>query len=134
MYDRFAQAALRRLILSLIVMAAALTGCGGASEETVAGVKIPIPSGMSKSQAKGIEFSLPGLGGAQTSFQGSVEPDKIVEFYKKEMPARGWEPSMGLISKGGMLTYTKENQTVVVMVTKNNGGTNLSLTVGGTGR
>ena len=100
----------------------------------MAGVKIPIPSGMKKSQTKGIELSLPGFGGAQTSFQGNLEPDKIVEFYKKEMPNRGWQPNMELTSKGGMLTYTKENQTVVVMVSKGAGGSTLSITVGGTGR
>ena len=41
---------------------------------------------------------------------------------------------MELTSKGGMLTYTKENKTVVVMVTKGDGGSSLSITVGGTGR
>jgi hypothetical protein len=109
-------------------------GCSGSYEDTVAGVKVPIPSGMTKSQGKGIELSLPGFGGAQASFQGNLEPEKIVEFYKKEMPNRGWQPNMELTSKGGMLTYTKENQTVVVMATKSNGGSNLSITVGGIGR
>jgi hypothetical protein len=108
--------------------------CGSSYEETVAGVKVPIPNGMTKSQAKGIQLSLPGFGGAQASFQGNLAPEKIVEFYKKEMPSRGWQPNMELTSKGGMLTYTKENQTVVVMVSKSDSGSSLSITVGGTGR
>ena len=121
-------------LIGLIGLTLIFAGCSSSYEETVAGVKIPIPSGMKKSQTKGIELSLPGFGGAQTSFQGNLEPDKIVEFYKKEMPNRGWQPNMELTSKGGMLTYTKENQTVVVMVTKSDGGSSLSITVGGTGR
>ena len=121
-------------LIGLIGLTLIFAGCSSSYEETVAGVKIPIPSGMKKSQTKGIELSLPGFGGAQTSFQGNLEPDKIVEFYKKEMPNRGWQPNMELTSKGGMLTYTKENQTVVVMATKSDGGSNLSITVGGTGR
>jgi hypothetical protein len=120
-------------LIGLIGLTLIFAGCSS-YEETVAGVKIPIPSGMKKSQTKGIELSLPGFGGAQTSFQGNLEPDKIIDFYKKEMPNRGWQPNMELTSKGGMLTYTKEYKTVVVMVTKGDGGSSLSITVGGTGR
>ena len=123
-----------RVLLMVAFLALLAPGCSGSYEDTVAGVKVPIPSGMTKSQGKGIELSLPGFGGAQASFQGNLEPEKIVEFYKKEMPNRGWQPNMELTSKGGMLTYTKENQTVVVMATKSNGGSNLSITVGGIGR
>jgi len=123
-----------RVLLMVALLALLPLGCGSSYEETVAGVKVPIPSGMKKSQTKGIELSLPGFGGAQTSFQGNLEPDKIIDFYKKEMPNRGWRPNMELTSKGGMLTYIKENQTVVVMVTKGDGGSSLSITVGGTGR
>ncbi len=123
-----------RVLLVVAFLALLALGCGSSYEETVAGVKVPIPNGMTKSQAKGIELSLPGFGGAQTSFQGNLEPDKIIDFYKKEMPNRGWRPNIELTSKGGMLTYTKENKTVVVMVTKGDGGSSLSITVGGTGR
>ena len=130
----YGRAILRRSLIGPVVLTLSLAGCSSSYEETVAGVKIPIPSGMKKSQTKGIELSLPGFGGAQTSFQGNLEPDKIIDFYKKEMPNRGWRPNMELTSKGGMLTYTKENQTVVVMVTKGDGGSSLSITVGGTGR
>lgn len=111
-----------------------LNGCGGSYEETVAGIKIPIPSGMKKSQDKGVEISLPGFGGGQASFQGTLEPDKVIEFYKKEMPDRGWTPSISLLSRGGMLAYTKDNQNVLVTVGKTDGTTALSITVGGTGK
>ena len=130
----YGRAILPRFLIGPVVLTLSLAGCSSSYEETVAGVKVPIPNGMTKSQAKGIELSLPGFGGAQASFQGNLEPDKIVEFYKKEMPSRGWQPNIELTSKGGMLTYTKENQTVVVMVTKGDGGSSLSITVGGTGR
>ena len=124
----------RPVLIGLVALPLSLAGCGGSYEESVAGVKVPIPNGMTKSQATGIQLSLPGFGGAQASFQGNLEPDKIIEFYKKEMPNRGWQPNIGLTSKGGLLTYTKENETVVVMVSKADRGSNLSITVGGTGR
>lgn len=124
----------RSPLIGLMGLILIVAGCGGSYEENVAGAKIPIPNGMTKSQAKGMQLSLPGFGGAQASFIGNLEPDKVVEFYKKEMPNRGWRPNIELTSKGGMLTYTKENQTVVVMVSKSDGGSSLSITVGGTGR
>src|SRR5919109_4776488 len=107
-----------------------LAGCGGSREDTVAGVKVPIPGGMTKSGEKGVELSLPGFGGGQASYQGNVHPDKVVEFYKREMPARGWKPGGGLASQGGMLTYAQEGKSVVVMVGKSNNGTNMTITVG----
>jgi hypothetical protein len=124
----------RSPLIGLVGLTLIFAGCSGSYEETVGDVKVPIPNGMTKSQTKGIQLSLPGFGGAQVSFQGNLEPEKIVEFYKKEMPNRGWQPNMELTSKGGMLTYTKENQTVVVMVSKSDSGSSLSITVGGTGR
>ncbi len=62
-----------------------LNGCGGSYEETVAGIKVPIPNAMKKSQSHGLEISLPGLGGGQATFPGHMDPDKVIEFYKKEM-------------------------------------------------
>ena len=123
-----------RVLLMVAFLALLAPGCSGSYEDTVAGVKVPIPSGMTKSQGKGIELSLPGFGGAQASFQGGMAPDKVIEFYKQEMPARGWEASIGVVSSGGMIAYSKENKTVVVMVTKSDGGSSLSITVGGTER
>ena len=50
------------------------------------------------------------------------------------MPPRGWKPSIGLLSKGGMLTYVKESATVIVMVGKTDSGTSLTIIAGATQR
>jgi hypothetical protein len=89
---------------------------------------------MTKSQEQGIELSLPGFGGAQAAYQGKLDPDKVIEFYKKEMPARGWKPSIGLLSKGGMLSYVNESATIIVMVGKTDSGTSMTIITGGTQR
>jgi len=89
---------------------------------------------MTRSQESGIEVSLPGFGGAQAAYQGKMDPDKVIEFYRKEMPGRGWQPSIGLLSKGGMLSYAKESTTVVVIVGKTDSGTNMTIMAGGTQR
>ena len=111
-----------------------LNGCGGSYEENVAGIKIPIPSAMKKSQGNGVEISLPGFGGGQASFRGNMDPDKVVTFYKKEMADRGWKPNISLVSRGGMLAYTKEDKSVLITVGKGEASTNLTITVGGAGK
>jgi hypothetical protein len=77
------------------------SSCGGSYEDTLGGVKVPIPGGMTKAGGKGVELSLPGFGGAQAAYQGKVDPEKVIEFYKKEMAARGWKPSFGIAVQGG---------------------------------
>ena len=123
-----------RLTVWLLWLTLSTLSCGGSHEETLGGVKVPIPSGMTKSQETGIELSLPGFGGAQAAYQGKVEPNQVIEFYKKEMPARGWKPTIGLLSQGGMLSDVKESTTVVVIVGKTDSGANLTIMAGGTQR
>jgi hypothetical protein len=116
------------LFLLLIVIA----GCADYHEETIAGVQVPIPNGMRKTQDQGAALSLPGFGAGQASFQGNVDPDKVIEFYKKEMPARAWKPNFGLVSRGGMLAYSKDTNSVLLSVAKQDKGTILTVTVGKT--
>jgi hypothetical protein len=117
-----------------LVFILALNGCGGSYEETVAGIKVPIPNAMKKAQGNSIEISLPGFGGGQASFQGKMDPDKVIDFYKKEMADRGWTPNLSLVSRGGMLAYTKEGKSVLVTVGKSEATTTLTITVGGGGK
>jgi hypothetical protein len=83
-----------------------------------------------------MELSLPGFGGALAAYEGEgkMAPDNVVEFYRQEMPARGWEPSIGLLSQGGMLTYVKDKKTVIVTVGKIDSGTSMTITVAGAQR
>ncbi len=119
-----------RSLTCCFCMAVMLAGCDGSHDETVGGLQVPIPGGMTKSEEKGVELSIPGFGGAQASYRGKLEPNQVVDFYKKEMPARGWKPSIGVLSQGGMLTYAQEGKSLIVMVGKSNGDTNMTITVG----
>ena len=123
-----------RFVSWLVGTVLILSGCSGSYDETIAGVQIPIPRGMAKAPEQGIELALPGFGGAQANYEGSLEPEKVVDFYKKEMPKRGWQSAAGIISKGGMLSYTKEGKGVVVMVGAKDGRTALTIMVGGAPR
>src|SRR4029453_1828741 len=123
-----------RLTACLLCLTVGTSGCGGSHEETVGGIKIPIPGGMTRSQESGIEVSLPGFGGAQAAYQGKLDPDKVIEFYRKEMPARGWQPSIGLLSKGGMLTYGTGDSTGIIHGGKTESGTGIPSIAGGTQR
>jgi hypothetical protein len=123
-----------QLAICLLWITVSVSSCGRSYEETVGDVKIPIPRGMTKSQNKSVELSLPGFGGALAAYEGKIAPDNVVEFYRQEMPARGWEPSIGLLSQGGMLTYVKDNKTVMVTVGKTDSGTSMTITVARTQR
>lgn len=118
------------LFLSIAVLPFA-AGCGGSSDETIAGVKIPVPTAMTKSTDKPTEVSLLGFGAGQAIFYGNMDPEKLVEFYKQEMPARGWQANMNLRSGGAMLAYSKEGKTLLIGIGQQEGKTNLTLTVGG---
>jgi hypothetical protein len=121
-------------ILFLSAMVLIFAGCSRSYDEKIAGVEIPIPRGMKKSDGAGVEVALLGFGGGQSSFRGQLEPGKVIEFYEKEMPSRGWQPNLGVISKGGMLTYAKDARTVMITVGGNNEATTVTVTVGGTVR
>jgi len=47
------------------------------------------------------------------------------------MPGRRWQPNMNLRGGGAMLGYSKEGKTLLVAIGKQDGKTNLTLTVGG---
>jgi len=123
-----------RFVSWLVAAVLSFSGCGGSYDETIAGVQIPIPRGMTKTPQQGIELALPGFGGAQASYEGSVEPETVAAFYKKEMPERGWQSAAAILGKGGMLSYTKEGKALVVMIGTKDGKTALTLMVGGAPR
>jgi hypothetical protein len=133
MRDRFHQAILRAAAGG-IFLAVAVLGCGGSYEETISGVSIPIPKAMTKGSDKPVEMNFLGFGAGQSSFHGKMESDKIIEFYKKEMPARGWQPNLSMRSGGAMLAYSKDGKTALMAVSKQNSETLLTVTVGGGGR
>ena len=112
----------------------ALAGCGGARDETIAGVTVPVPKAMSRGADKPVEMNFLSFGAGQVSFRGKMDADKIVEFYKKEMPPRGWQQNVNMRSGGSLLAYSKEGKTLLVSVAKQNDETVLSLTVGGAAR
>jgi hypothetical protein len=133
MRDQVHQAILRAAAGGIFLAMSAL-GCGGSYDETISGVAIPIPKAMTKGSDKPVEMNFLGFGAGQASFHGKMESDKIIEFYKKEMPARGWQPSASLRSGGAMLSYSKDGKTALMAVSKQNSETLLTVTVGGGGR
>jgi hypothetical protein len=122
------------LTILAIFLALVAAGCGGSYDETISGVKVPVPKAMTRSSEKPVEMALLGFGAGQATFHGNMETDKLVEFYKREMPARGWQPNLNVRSGDAMLAYSKEGKTMLVAITKEKSETNLTLTVGGVGR
>ena len=117
-----------------LLVAAMLGACGGSRDEKISGVAIPVPSAMKAASEKPAEISFLGFGAGQATYRGNMESEKLVDFYKKEMPARGWQPSMNLLSGGAMLAYGKDGKSVLIGISEQKGETVLTLTVGGAGK
>ena len=120
--------------LCFFLIAVMLTACGGSRDETISGVTVPVPSAMKKGSEKPAEIFFLGFGAGQATFRGNMETNKLIEFYQKEMPARGWQPSMNISSGGAMLAYSKDGKSVMIGIGKRNNETVLSLTVSGVGK
>ena len=117
--------------LFFLILLALPTGCSRSQDETIAGVTVPVPKSMTRNADKPVEVSLLGFGAGSATFHGDMDPEEIVEFYKKEMPARGWQTNMNVRSGGAMLAYGKEGKTLLIGVGRQDGKTHLTLTVGG---
>ena len=126
----FSSIALRRCI-ALGILLVLSSACARSYDETIAGVTVPVPNAMKRGSEKPAEMSLLGFGAGQATFQGNMNTDEIVEFYKKELPARGWQSNMNLRSGGAMLGYSKEGHTLLIGVGKQENTTVLTLTVTG---
>lgn len=125
---------LGKLVIAAIVLSLIFAACGGSRDEMIGGVTIPVPKALSKGSENPVEISFLGFGAGQATFHGSMESEKIIEFYQRELPARGWQQSMNLQSGGTMLAYIKEGKSVLIGIGKENNETVLSLTVGGVGK
>ena len=123
-----------RLAIFTLTLSLLFTACGGSRDETIGGVVVPVPKALKKGPDKPSEISILGFGAGQASFHGNMDPDKVVEFYNKELPARGWQASMNLRSGAAMLGFSKEGKSIMIAVGKQNDETVLTLTVGGVGR
>jgi hypothetical protein len=120
--------------VSLMLLSCVLSACGGARDENVAGVSVPVPRAMERVSGQGVELSIPGFGAGQAAFHGDMAPEKITEFYQKEMPTRGWHPVTSLLSRGGVLTFSKEGKNVLLAIGAHEGKSTLSVTVSNAGK
>ncbi len=115
------------LLVSLIVPHAAAQ-----TNEVIAGVSIPIPPGMNRTTDQRIEMTVPGFKSGQNAYQGDVDLNEVITFYRKQMPLDGWNPYASLVTGSGLLVYTRTNQSVLIMVEENNGKTTLAIMIGTT--
>ena len=123
-----------RFSLAALLLFMLASGCAGSRDETVGGITLPVPSAMKKGAEQPVEISFLGFGAGNASFHGDMESAKLVEFYKKELPARGWQENMKLLSGGAMLAYSKDGKTLLIGISKEEKDTVLSVTVGGVGK
>jgi hypothetical protein len=66
------------------------------------------------------------------SYETGTDFSTVLEFYKDEMPANGWEESLDALEFGetAILNYTKEGQTAVVTLSVSGGKTVVLIALG----
>lgn len=70
------------------------------------------------------------LVGQVITYQTNDSPQQVLEFYKAQMQDRGYNISRSFTSTnetGGLVTFTKGQDTVWVTVGQNNGATNIAI-------
>jgi hypothetical protein len=118
-----------RVIVIAVFYAFGFSACGGSYEDTIAGIMVPVPKPMAKSSEAPVEMKFFGFAAGQSTYPGKMESDKIVEFYKRELPRARLAAGATMRSGGAMLVYTKNAKTLMVAIGKQNDDTSLTLTV-----
>ncbi len=121
-------------LLVTMLLPLIFAACGGSRDETISGVAIPVPNALKKGPDKQSEISILGFGAGQASFHGNMDREKLVEFFKKEMPARGWQENLNLRSASAILAFSKDGKSVLIGIGRENDGATLTLTVSGARR
>jgi hypothetical protein len=88
---------------------------------------------MAKSSEAPVEMKFFGFGAGQSTYYGKMESDKIDEFYKRELPARGWQPGRPCAAAAPCWSYQK-CKNLDGRHRQTNDDTSLTLTVGKMGR
>lgn len=120
-----------RIIVWVLLSSICFSSCGGSHEETISGVTVPVPRGLTRTTDEPAELSIFGVSTGSASFVGKPEVVDVVAFYKKEMAARGWRPHMNLLSGAAMLAYTKNGQSILISIDRHDNETRVTLTVSG---
>lgn len=122
-----------RVIVVAVFYAFGFSACGGSYEDTIAGITVPVPKPMAKSSEAPVEMKFFGFGAGQSTYCGKMESDKIDEFYKRELPARGWQPGRPCAAAAPCWSYQK-CKNLDGRHRQTNDDTSLTLTVGKMGR
>lgn len=114
------------------------TADGKASVAIGKGAKIPDNFPKDVPVYAGIEINMASADPAGQTFSiqamSDDPPEKIAEFYKKEMKANGWVEAQGMVTTGGsamhMLNFEKGDNTAAIIVMAQEGKTSLSIATG----
>jgi len=122
------------LLITLVLgLLPSLTARGaGSASEFVGGAEVPIPSPMIKAAEQQTDLIIPGFQGGQVAYRGDIPLQEVIAFYRAEMQRQGWTPYAALVSARGLLIFTKENQSVLIVVSESNGLTTLAILAGTT--
>lgn len=108
------------LFIICYLLTTALTGCATVSEnklEPQAILKlsdVPIPAGLKALPQTSYSFENAGMRVAVLRYQGKVNIDQMINFYKEQMPTYNWN-LVNIIEYGQrLLNFERDNETCII--------------------
>jgi hypothetical protein len=74
----------KAFLVPAIFLSFLASGCGGSYEETISGVKIPVPKAMTRRSEKPVEMTFLGFGAGQASFHGAWTMTRSLTFIRRK--------------------------------------------------
>ena len=110
------------LSLSCFLLTIALWGCSTTSNNRIEPQAIlkfadlPIPTGLKSLPQTSYSFENAGVRVAVLKYQGKVNIDQLINFYKEQMPMYNWN-LINIIEYGQrLLNFERENETCIITI------------------
>ena len=104
------------------LLSVALTGCSTTSNSRIEPQAIlkfsdlPIPAGLKSLPQASYSFENAGVRVAVLKYQGKVNIDQVINFYKEQMPMYNWN-LINIIEYGQrLLNFERENETCIITI------------------
>ena len=91
---------------------------------------VPVPAGFKALPQDSYSFESSGVRVGVLKYQGKIDADRVVNFYKEQMPMYNWN-LLNIIEYGQcLLSFERENEICVINLAPKGGGTIITVSLG----
>ncbi|HCB68836.1 MAG TPA: hypothetical protein DEP48_00600 [Persephonella sp.] len=131
---------MRKLAVALGLLVFVITGCAQfqtmtskepvqlvAKTENLGRYSFVVPANFKFKENYSFIFENNGDVRAYLIYMGKGSVAKLVDFFDKNMPKKGWNPDVSLVGKTAVLSYTKDNKLIIMKIEPHMGFTYLKV-------